>query len=82
MAEALTNLAIKQAKESLPKIGDATSEKHYGVVHSVSGPVVIAAKMAGAAMYELVCKNLKKQQIQNRSPRLLIAAIIYDQQCS
>ncbi|KAJ7307535.1 hypothetical protein JRQ81_009560 [Phrynocephalus forsythii] len=38
----------------LPKIGDAEKESEMGFVHGVSGPVVIACKMSGAAMYELV----------------------------
>ncbi|XP_015263829.1 PREDICTED: V-type proton ATPase catalytic subunit A-like [Gekko japonicus] len=38
----------------LPKIGDAENESVLGFVHGVSGPVVIACKMSGAAMYELV----------------------------
>ncbi|XP_048369396.1 V-type proton ATPase catalytic subunit A-like [Sphaerodactylus townsendi] len=38
----------------LPKIGDAENESLLGFVHGVSGPVVIACKMSGAAMYELV----------------------------
>jgi len=38
----------------LPTIADAMSESQYGVVFSVSGPVVTAEKMRGAAMYELV----------------------------
>uniref|UniRef100_A0A8D2JCE1 H(+)-transporting two-sector ATPase n=1 Tax=Varanus komodoensis TaxID=61221 RepID=A0A8D2JCE1_VARKO len=38
----------------LPKIGDAEKESELGFVHGVSGPVVIACKMSGAAMYELV----------------------------
>lgn len=38
----------------LPKIRDVTKESHYGYVHAVSGPVVIAEKISGAAMYELV----------------------------
>ena len=37
---------------SLPKIADAEKESSYGVVFSVSGPVVVAEKMNGAAMYE------------------------------
>lgn len=53
--EALTQGAVLQAKETLPKIGDAKSEKEYGIILSVSGPVVVAEKMAGSAMYELVC---------------------------
>lgn len=31
-------LAVQQAKSSMPKVADATTEKIYGVVHSVSGP--------------------------------------------
>jgi len=39
---------------SNPKVSGARSEKEYGKVLSVSGPVVIGEKMSGAAMYELV----------------------------
>lgn len=39
---------------SLDKISDAEKESLYGVILSVSGPVVVAEKMNGAAMYELV----------------------------
>jgi len=52
--EALTQGAILQARESLPTIGDAKAEKEYGIILSVSGPVVVAEEMSGAAMYELV----------------------------
>ncbi|XP_003741079.1 V-type proton ATPase catalytic subunit A [Galendromus occidentalis] len=38
---------------SLPKVADA-KESDYGYVHAVSGPVVTARDMDGAAMYELV----------------------------
>nr|XP_020454467.1 V-type proton ATPase catalytic subunit A-like [Monopterus albus] len=38
----------------LPKIKDEERESAFGFVHGVSGPVVIANAMAGAAMYELV----------------------------
>ncbi|XP_065930638.1 V-type proton ATPase catalytic subunit A isoform X1 [Magallana gigas] len=38
----------------LPKIQDADKESMFGYVHAVSGPVVTAQQMAGAAMYELV----------------------------
>ncbi|XP_069463292.1 V-type proton ATPase catalytic subunit A-like [Ambystoma mexicanum] len=38
----------------LPKIEDEENERMLGYVHGVSGPVVIACEMAGAAMYELV----------------------------
>ncbi|XP_070551981.1 V-type proton ATPase catalytic subunit A isoform X2 [Ptychodera flava] len=38
----------------LPKIADADKESSFGYVHAVSGPVVTASHMAGAAMYELV----------------------------
>jgi V-type H+-transporting ATPase subunit A len=40
--------------DKLSKISDAETESQYGVIFSVSGPVVIAEKMNGAAMYELV----------------------------
>ena len=38
----------------LPKVEDADKESQYGYVFGVSGPVVIAQQMSGAAMYELV----------------------------
>jgi V-type H+-transporting ATPase subunit A len=47
MAGALGNAKIKLNFDDVP-------ESDYGVIYSVSGPVVIAEKMAGAAMYELV----------------------------
>lgn len=40
--------------EDLPKVRDAAKESQYGYVFGVSGPVVIAEKMSGSAMYELV----------------------------
>lgn len=39
---------------ALPKLRDADIESLYGYVYAVSGPVVTAEKMSGAAMYELV----------------------------
>uniref|UniRef100_A0A131YYZ1 H(+)-transporting two-sector ATPase n=1 Tax=Rhipicephalus appendiculatus TaxID=34631 RepID=A0A131YYZ1_RHIAP len=39
---------------SLPKIQNVEKESQFGYVYAVSGPVVTAEKMAGAAMYELV----------------------------
>uniref|UniRef100_G3QBT4 H(+)-transporting two-sector ATPase n=1 Tax=Gasterosteus aculeatus aculeatus TaxID=481459 RepID=G3QBT4_GASAC len=39
---------------NLPKIQDEERESEFGYVHGVSGPVVTATAMAGAAMYELV----------------------------
>ncbi|XP_072166266.1 V-type proton ATPase catalytic subunit A [Diadema setosum] len=38
----------------LPKVRDAEKESLYGYVYAVSGPVVTAERMSGAAMYELV----------------------------
>ncbi|KAK6172168.1 hypothetical protein SNE40_015890 [Patella caerulea] len=38
----------------LPKIRDEERESKYGYVYGVSGPVVVAQNMSGAAMYELV----------------------------
>jgi V-type H+-transporting ATPase subunit A len=52
--EQLTLNAIKKAKNELPKISDEEQESNYGGVYSVSGPVVVAERMSGAAMYELV----------------------------
>jgi len=46
--------ALENAKLLLPKFEDDIKESDYGVIYSVSGPVVVADKMAGAAMYELV----------------------------
>ncbi|XP_042899804.1 V-type proton ATPase catalytic subunit A [Parasteatoda tepidariorum] len=40
--------------KGLPKISDVEKETEYGYVFAVSGPVVTAEKMSGAAMYELV----------------------------
>ncbi|XP_064393969.1 V-type proton ATPase catalytic subunit A-like [Halichondria panicea] len=42
------------SRQELPKIADAEKESLYGYVFGVSGPVVIAQQMSGAAMYELV----------------------------
>jgi V-type H+-transporting ATPase subunit A len=39
---------------SLPSLVDADRESQYGVIYSVSGPVVTAERIRGAAMYELV----------------------------
>ena len=38
----------------LARVRDAEKESSYGYVYAVSGPVVTAEKMSGAAMYELV----------------------------
>jgi hypothetical protein len=46
--------ALQNAKRDLAKIRDEDRESRYGQVFGVSGPVVIAEHMAGAAMYELV----------------------------
>ncbi|RDD36720.1 V-type proton ATPase catalytic subunit A [Trichoplax sp. H2] len=40
--------------KKLIKTSDEDRESMYGYVHAVSGPVVTATKMSGAAMYELV----------------------------
>lgn len=47
MAGALVNAKIKFAH-------DEVAESDIGIIFSVSGPVVVAERMAGAAMYELV----------------------------
>ena len=46
--------APQNAKRDLPKIEDEEHESRFGQVFGVSGPVVIAENMTGAAMYELV----------------------------
>jgi hypothetical protein len=46
--------ALPNAKQYLPKVRDEDRESMFGQVFGVSGPVVVAENMAGAAMYELV----------------------------
>lgn len=46
--------ALQNAKRDLPKIVDEEQESRFGQVFGVSGPVVIAENMTGAAMFELV----------------------------
>ena len=46
--------ALQNAKKDLPKVRDEERESAFGQVFGVSGPVVIAENMIGAAMYELV----------------------------
>ena len=45
---------LQNAKSDLDKIRDEDRESRLGSVFGVSGPVVIAENMIGAAMYELV----------------------------
>lgn len=40
--------------QKLPKLKEVENEKIYGYVQGVSGCVVVAEAMAGAAMFELV----------------------------
>lgn len=46
--------ALQNAKRDLNKIRDEDRESRFGQVFGVSGPVVVAENMIGAAMYELV----------------------------
>jgi V-type H+-transporting ATPase subunit A len=46
--------ALDNAKRDLPKVREEDRESRFGSVFGVSGPVVIAENMTGAAMYELV----------------------------
>ena len=46
--------ALQNAKRDLPKVRDEDRESRFGQVFGVSGPVVVAENMIGAAMYELV----------------------------
>jgi hypothetical protein len=57
MADQVFAAALADAKQNLPKIADELDPEKYGIVLSVSGPVVIAERMSGAAMYELVGQN-------------------------
>jgi len=54
VAEKLTQHAVSNAKSKLSKLAGARSESQYGFILSVSGPVVVAHRMSGAAMDELV----------------------------
>lgn len=45
---------LAEKMSQLPKIADEENESKFGYVFGVSGPVVIANRMAGSAMYELV----------------------------
>jgi V-type H+-transporting ATPase subunit A len=45
---------LQNAKRDLLRIRDEDRESRFGQVFGVSGPVVIAENMIGAAMYELV----------------------------
>ncbi|GAM20404.1 hypothetical protein SAMD00019534_035790 [Acytostelium subglobosum LB1] len=45
---------VEQTINGLPSFASTEADTDYGFVQSVSGPVVIANKMSGAAMYELV----------------------------
>jgi len=49
-----TTIALAEAKAGLPKVAEKDKENDVGVILSVSGPVVIAEKMSGAVMDELV----------------------------
>lgn len=46
--------ALENAQKYLPRIRDADKESAYGYIYSVAGPVVVAERMVGSAMYELV----------------------------
>eukprot|EP00010_Vexillifera_abyssalis_P004343 CAMPEP_0201552458 /NCGR_PEP_ID=MMETSP0173_2-20130828/16611_1 /ASSEMBLY_ACC=CAM_ASM_000268 /TAXON_ID=218659 /ORGANISM="Vexillifera sp., Strain DIVA3 564/2" /LENGTH=621 /DNA_ID=CAMNT_0047962951 /DNA_START=78 /DNA_END=1943 /DNA_ORIENTATION=+ len=47
-------MSLDLAKRNIPKIVDEEKESKFGIIFSVSGPVVVAEQMRGAAMYELV----------------------------
>ncbi|CCJ31010.1 unnamed protein product [Pneumocystis jirovecii] len=48
------DLGLENANKDLPRIRDAEKESDFGIVYSVSGPIVVAEKMIGVSMYELV----------------------------
>lgn len=45
---------LAEKMNALPKFSDDDKESNLGYIYGVSGPVVVANKMAGSAMYELV----------------------------
>mmetsp|Transcript_17529 Transcript_17529/g.67999 ORF Transcript_17529/g.67999 Transcript_17529/m.67999 type:complete len:622 (-) Transcript_17529:63-1928(-) len=51
--------AVANARAALPKLA-AELDVTHGIIYSVSGPVVVAEKMRGAAMYELVRVGVHK----------------------
>eukprot|EP00771_Trimastix_marina_P000878 gnl/Trimastix_PCT/1911.p1 GENE.gnl/Trimastix_PCT/1911~~gnl/Trimastix_PCT/1911.p1 ORF type:complete len:622 (+),score=213.54 gnl/Trimastix_PCT/1911:62-1927(+) len=46
--------ALENAYRETSLVGECEEESKYGYIRTVSGPVVIAERMSGAAMYELV----------------------------
>jgi ATP synthase alpha/beta family, beta-barrel domain len=49
------DIAQRAVTKALKDGGDhETPESDFGIVHAVSGPVIVAENMRGAAMYELV----------------------------
>lgn len=45
---------MDNARKAVKSLDESEKESDYGIIFSVSGPVVIAEKMSGSAMYELV----------------------------
>ncbi|KAJ1878717.1 H(+)-transporting V1 sector ATPase subunit A, partial [Kickxella alabastrina] len=45
---------MENASRDIRYLDEDAEESEFGYVYSVSGPVVIAEKMVGSAMYELV----------------------------
>lgn len=45
---------VANARAVVPILGQREEESMHGIIYSVSGPVVVAEKMRGSAMYELV----------------------------
>ncbi|KAJ2765606.1 H(+)-transporting V1 sector ATPase subunit A, partial [Coemansia linderi] len=46
--------ALENAARDIRHLDEDAGESEFGYVYSVSGPVVIAEKMTGSAMHELV----------------------------
>lgn len=59
---------------ALPTFDDAEKEREFGSIYSVSGPVVIAELMTGAAMYELVSDRDRARAAHRALARLVVAA--------
>jgi hypothetical protein len=64
--------ALPNAKKYLAKVRDEDRESMFGQVFGVSGPVVVAENMAGAAMYELVRVGHDELVGGSHSPNLFV----------
>lgn len=74
--------ALQNAKRDLPKIRDEEHESRFGQVFGVSGPVVVAENMIGAAMYELVRVGHDELVGGKRETEFLSKSVVLMAQCA